>query len=678
MRGQDATQHSICLQCKSLWQEIVSQWEIRPLPSSLPHNPAGWISTTHKPPGHHHHSLIELRNSATDGCLLCCLLWQIAAVKGLQEMESLLTAGYSLNVETGEYWTYFSDITVSIPKELQVDGHPRGVRLVRRIHDNNFSRLDYRDSSTASDGCFKTARTWLTDCVTNHMPCSLAEKVRRLERGHFTPRRLLKLDIRGIQTCIQLLSKTTVIEPPPDYMTLSHCWGLKKPLMLKKDNLSLLEDGIQLEELPKTYADAVVITLRMGYQYLWIDSLCIVQDSTEDWEAAVLQMGNIYRFSFCNIAALDAVDATQGCFSTRIPHLVRVCDFEVDGQPYSAEQGGYIYLETSSSRLYQRGWVLQERILAPRTIGYNSDGLNWECLVGFEQEDLEHGDPQQIDIYDFKQALHQNQRLKEGFATNNMTGTRPPMSTEDYHIKYPVTGRAWHIVLERYTHLQLTFRLDRWAAISGVARAMQALTGCSLLAGNWRETMLLGLGWLARKPGEKISNSYPSWSWVSVDAPLTWDYIEGNRIVYSIESLPEGPEDFMSAGVRLPVMPIRLRGRLRQMTVHRVPHTEDGRNLRSTSMSQLGQFDVDAHYDYNERPSGSIWAFLQYYWVHVPEPLHSMDPKFGFFGMLVIPVSGQESHWNRVGCFMKSTVEPGHDWIKDSDAFGPIEDIVVI
>lgn len=268
-QGHD-TQRSVCLQCKSLWQEIVSRWDLGMFEKKWPYS---WQYKWFCLPGHHQ-TLIELRNSARDGCLLCSLLWQAGEVKTLHGVENLLQTSYSLRLR--EF--YFGDastalVAVVAPKEVQENGNLtlHGVRLLIRswrgysqpdaLWTNSLRR---RDCSTASDACFEMARTWLTSCVTTHMPCSLAEGVRKVQRGRFTPRRLLRLYVEGTRISIQLLSKAKALDPPPVYMTLSHCWGQKKPFMLNEHNMPLLEGGVELEKLPRTYADAVVITTQMG------------------------------------------------------------------------------------------------------------------------------------------------------------------------------------------------------------------------------------------------------------------------------------------------------------------------------------------------------------------------------------------------------------------------------
>jgi len=313
-----STQRSVCSQCMSLWRDLVSRWQRRPPETdSFPPDPPMVRE--------HHQSLIELRNSALDGCRSCSLLWSSASIKNLQMTESLLKANYRVQVGLYPNVKAVGLMMVSAPRELQVGGG-FSVNILTlpsswRPWDD---ALHSRDSSTASEACFKVAKTWLTDCITTHTPCSLAEKLRKLERGHFTPRRLLKLYTNGTGVCVQLLSEAKAMGSAPEYMTLSHCWGKKQPLMLEKHSLSFLESIVQLKQLPKTYADAVVITLQMVCQYLWIDSLCIVQDSPEDQRAAIEEMSSIYRFSTCNIAALDAGDSTEGALRRNEFHLFTI------------------------------------------------------------------------------------------------------------------------------------------------------------------------------------------------------------------------------------------------------------------------------------------------------------------------------------------------------------------
>ncbi|ORY13348.1 heterokaryon incompatibility, partial [Clohesyomyces aquaticus] len=92
------------------------------------------------------------------------------------------------------------------------------------------------------------------------------------------------------------------------YVALSHCWGSPEnhPLETTKENYGERLAGVPLENLPKTFRGVVKITNHIGVKYLWIDSLCIIQDDTEDWKQEAAKMGAVYEYARLTIAAADA------------------------------------------------------------------------------------------------------------------------------------------------------------------------------------------------------------------------------------------------------------------------------------------------------------------------------------------------------------------------------------
>ncbi len=112
-------------------------------------------------------------------------------------------------------------------------------------------------------------------------------------------------------------------------MTLSHCWGGCVPLRLLRQSFCSLLESIPPAELSKSFQDAMVATKRLGLRYLWIDSLCIIQDSQEDWERESAMMDRVYQNSWCNIAATRAINGQGGCFAEKLVLSLKPCKINV-------------------------------------------------------------------------------------------------------------------------------------------------------------------------------------------------------------------------------------------------------------------------------------------------------------------------------------------------------------
>jgi hypothetical protein len=186
--------------------------------------------------------------------------------------------------------------------------------------------------------------TWLDDCTSTHQDTRQAavglhsgEKYNpETWRGYFKehhsihhkchtvcmdkvlPSRLIdvaehKEDIRIVETEISAIDKGV------RYAALSHCWGSPElmPTRTLKVNVQNTPYDIAYESLSKTFKDTVTITRNLGLRYVWIDSLCIVQDDVDDWNRESKRMGNIYASCHVNLVASDAADSSVGCFFHR-------------------------------------------------------------------------------------------------------------------------------------------------------------------------------------------------------------------------------------------------------------------------------------------------------------------------------------------------------------------------
>jgi hypothetical protein len=156
------------------------------------------------------------------------------------------------------------------------------------------------------------ASNWIQNCSKMHLGCKPQGPLKKLTE---VPTRLLEL--RQPNPLQLRLVETAKLSYKPSYMTLSHCWGSAIFFKLTADTLSQLKAGIPLASLPKTFQDAVSIAWRLGSKFLWIDSLCILQDSLSDWQQEAATMSNVYAGSLCNIVASASSDSNGGCFRQR-------------------------------------------------------------------------------------------------------------------------------------------------------------------------------------------------------------------------------------------------------------------------------------------------------------------------------------------------------------------------
>ena len=170
---------------------------------------------------------------------------------------------------------------------------------------------------TGSEQSMCTARKWIDLCMKEHdcsqsLPASDNASVRKL-----CPKRLIcvKLSDPDNENNIRLVSCTE----PCDYVTLSYCWGAHSSPLWRTTagNLAPRHAGFRLEALPTTLQEAVITTRRLGYEYIWIDALCIIQDSVEDWERESAEMGSIYQNSSVTIAATSSADADSQFLNER-------------------------------------------------------------------------------------------------------------------------------------------------------------------------------------------------------------------------------------------------------------------------------------------------------------------------------------------------------------------------
>ncbi|KAI1266116.1 heterokaryon incompatibility protein-domain-containing protein [Xylariaceae sp. FL1019] len=332
---------------------------------------------------------------------------------------------------------------------------------------------------------------WVDECTHKHAICGGESH----KSPYFMPTRTLDVDF-GDPGAVRLVSTSGLCY---DYVALSHCWGDSRPLRTTKANFNSHQTLINIHNLPQPFRDAVSVTRSIGIKYLWIDSLCIVQDDKDDWEREAPTMGDIYGNAFITIAASRCTSSTSG--------FLGACkEDKVVSIPSNGSETLYISRRHSFARdmdnapLATRAWVVQERILSRRTIHFTSTQVYWECWASQVGENLDMLYPGVVKHEAYPQVFAPGGRCQDGTGLPTL----------------PTPRQWWHLVTA-YTSCGLTYQKDKLVAIEGLIRRISQHTGHRAIAGIFEDVLHAGLLWSAcDEPLEKITEiQAPSWSWAS-------------------------------------------------------------------------------------------------------------------------------------------------------------------
>ncbi|KAJ4354629.1 uncharacterized protein N0V89_006366 [Didymosphaeria variabile] len=321
------------------------------------------------------------------------------------------------------------------------------------------------------------------------------------------------------------------------YACLSHPWGKRPLVRTLKENLSQFKAGIPWSVLPRTFQDAIDFTRRLGLQYIWIDSLCIIQDDPLDWQREAAQMATIYQHAYVTLAASKATDSSRGLYTSSLDpkyqaqQLSLVNDVDDTDFPLLAcsdllhIDGFFDFFPIS-----RRAWVYQERLLSARVVHFAGAEVNWECNSARNCEcgKISSGAEILPDKMHFAGSLAElngkfsGQDGEAPLAIRNETNRSPDYSTfSPSLLQSPQWGqsiKAWRQAVKQYAQLNLTFPKDRFPALAGIARMWDPQYQSQYLAGLWRPSIHLDLLWLVYKPCRRPSEwRAPTWSWASLE-----------------------------------------------------------------------------------------------------------------------------------------------------------------
>ncbi|KAF2685930.1 HET-domain-containing protein, partial [Lentithecium fluviatile CBS 122367] len=320
--------------------------------------------------------------------------------------------------------------TLSMPMLMAISGMARGpMELVR-------GRLPFEKADC--DSIFEWLRNSARECGT-HSECGTLSNHSGHRLDYSQPSRVLQIERldREHEPTVVLREVTQLRDR---YAALSHCWGAlgQQPLRTMRSSIENFQKSIPFQDLPPTFQDAVIVTSELGLQHLWIDSLCIIQDSPEDWAKESVKMGSVYGNAYVTISASHARNSSYGLFQSRqssslIEVNIPVTPDDPDTSLLTLAAAGVQHSHRCSpyqGPLRSRAWCFQEEALSKRIVWFTDGEVIWQCRNSVVSET---GLSLRYKRTDWSQQL------------NN-----------------------WLSVIEEYSRRQVTYPKDRLVAIEGI------------------------------------------------------------------------------------------------------------------------------------------------------------------------------------------------------------------
>ncbi|KAL7754536.1 hypothetical protein ACKLNR_015534 [Fusarium oxysporum f. sp. zingiberi] len=290
-----------------------------------------------------------------------------------------------------------------------------------------------------------TLKMWLKECESHEQCIKSLPNTKEAK----LPTRVLDLtgssDIPSDPNDIKIKLRETEEGETGTYTALSYCWGANPDLHFKttSENLQKHKEGISFFDLPLTQRETILATLYLGIRYLWIDGLCIIQDSRQDWEAESVKMGSVYTNAHLTLAATSSDTPDMGLL---LPFQGAEC-VKIHGETVSVRMETHRELDRMSEPLNTRGWTLQEAVLASRIVCFGKEQWLWKCPSRYATEDglidglrdIDGGLIQWADI------------VQQG----------PGEDGKNYL-------RHWYQMVTNYSNRDLTYQSDKWNAIAGL------------------------------------------------------------------------------------------------------------------------------------------------------------------------------------------------------------------
>jgi hypothetical protein len=517
---------------------------------------------------HKNHSARDLRLSVAHGCTFCSLIAEtLSKIKNGDSAETYHLFVWGRNPEpctiqicTAEISNFVSHVSRIPPfktleffvQKTQECSTPQKTFLAQNVDLKHLRLLP--DPDSGSPESFRKALGWLNECRTQHSQCLRAESK--------LPKRVLDLGAPDQPLKIALYISKDEVHP---YVALSYTWGQSDRLVTstrylpgevgivepeclqvkkfrpvpvpgqkkpgKECIVTCSTDDIPIEVFPPTQRDAIMITRGLGYQYLWIDSLCIIQDDKQDWAHQVVLLTDIYGGASLTISSSSTQSSTERILAPLHNDKCTIGSISTPtGEVFDALVGRPLKtLDLAEKFISTRGWVFQEGLVSNATLHYTDEGMVWECVAGT------HCGHDQSDTGGKWKTRWRDLLNRDFSRSSHAVAIKRPWSSQ-----YDV----WYDFVCSYSDRNLFDVHDKFPALAGVARKFAQTFGLSdgsYLAGLWREDFLTGLLWRRHNRALTLERSNepspaPSWSWASVTGLLEHSKVD------IVDSATKGPK----------------------------------------------------------------------------------------------------------------------------------------
>jgi hypothetical protein len=342
-------------------------------------------------------------------------------------------------------------------------------------------------------------KSWVSECEA-HETCSTPRTV-------VLPKRIIEVPSDPAVAPRVCLSEGKIGE----YVALSYCSG-----DLKSPTITNFPATLDVEVVPKTVADAITITRRLGYQYLWAGPLCIIQDNKSDWDEESSKFASTYGQAALMISATVGKDADSGILHDR--HILYSPALGTNKNRFLRIQLLRWKRDLERSQLSKRGWAAIEKMLAPRILHFAEHQMIWECTGGYQFEasgiiDKIRGSGQVRQTYrkELVQPYIEKALLYHPIEVEAV-GSEAEMDREVARME------AWLNCVDEFSGRSLSNPSEKLSAMTPIARIIDDGMG-EYLAGVWSKNIAFGLAWVRVFALLISAPTYraPSWSWASVD-----------------------------------------------------------------------------------------------------------------------------------------------------------------